>query len=228
MLPGASTNPDIDIMQWQARRKCTKTPISARVDFRINNNWSSYVRVFHDQAKSLDPQDVSGRFFHITINPTNAIFNLQGILGGGAINEFKIGYNAAPSTEGAETQAGFENICDQPDRERRQRRHRRAGLELVARRPGGLVRVNSAGNGRGAPYNPLLAHLRRFAEPGHGHALHEGGRRRPADSDEHRSAGRDHLHLSERDGVSGEHADVGAVFRRPERTEPVPQRAPPG
>ena len=67
--------------------------------------------MFHDQATSLDPQDVSGRFFKITINPTNAIFNLQGILGAGAINEFKFGYNAAPSTEGADTQAGFENIA---------------------------------------------------------------------------------------------------------------------
>jgi hypothetical protein len=85
--------------------------VQRTLDFKINQNWSSYVRVFHDQATSRDPQDVSGRFFKITINPTNAIFNLQGILGHGAINEFKFGYNAAPSTEGADTQAGFENIA---------------------------------------------------------------------------------------------------------------------
>ena len=81
------------------------------MDFKISQNWSSYVRVFHDQATSRDPQDVSGRFFKITINPTNAIFNLQGILGHGAINEFKFGYNSAASTEGADTQPGFENMA---------------------------------------------------------------------------------------------------------------------
>ena len=155
ILPGASTNADVDIVQWQATQEVRENAYSARVDFKISDNWSSYVRVFHDQAASLDPQDVSGRFFKMTINPTNAIFNLQGILGGGAINEFKFGYNAAPSTEGAETQPGFENIVHQPDRATwptpaspaRARPPRSAS-------PGGLVRVNSAGNGRGAPYNP--------------------------------------------------------------------------
>ena len=140
-------------MQWQANQHVEENSFSARVDFKLSNNWSSYVRVFHDQANSLDPQDASGRFFKTTIDPTNAIFNLQGILGSGAINEFKFGYNGAPSTEGAQTQAGFENIALSL-----------AGNTTLASvagatsaglvSPGGLVGVNSQGNGRGAPYNP--------------------------------------------------------------------------
>ena len=153
VLPGASTNPDFDIYQWQANQHVSENAYSLRLDAKISSNWSMYGRVFHDQAESHDPQDASGRFFKATLNPTNGIFNLQGILGN-TINEFKFGYNGAPSTEGADTQAGFENIAISLAGN-----VANAGIagqgsasSLVA--PGGLVRVNSAGNGRGAPYNP--------------------------------------------------------------------------
>ena len=69
----------------------------------MSSNWSAYVRVFHDQGTSDAPDGVSGRHLKITANPSNAVFNLQGILGGGTVNEFKFGYNAAPSTIGATT-----------------------------------------------------------------------------------------------------------------------------
>jgi hypothetical protein len=111
-----------------------------------------YGRVFHDQAEPRSA-GCQRRFFKATLNPTNGVFNLQGILGN-MINEFKFGYNGAPSTEGADTQAGFENIAISLAGN-----VANAGIagqgsasSLVA--PGGLVRVNSAGNGRGAPYNP--------------------------------------------------------------------------
>jgi hypothetical protein len=154
VLPGASTNPDSDIVQWQANQEVSENAFSGRLDLKINNNWSSYIRLFHDQATSRDPQDVSGRFFKITINPTNAIFNLQGILGGGAVNEFKFGYNGAPSTEGADTQAGFENIAFSLQGTVANAGIAGQGAASSWASPGGLVRVNSAGNGRGAPYNP--------------------------------------------------------------------------
>jgi hypothetical protein len=154
LLPGASTNADIDIYQWQANQNVQENSFSARLDFRFNNNWSSYVRVFHDQATSLDPQDVSGRFFRVTINPTNAIYNLQGILGGGAINEFKFGYNSAPSTEGAQTQPGFENFSLSLTGNATLASVAGLGSSSSLASPGGLVGVNSQGNGRGAPYDP--------------------------------------------------------------------------
>jgi hypothetical protein len=154
ILAGASTNPDSDIAQWQATQEVRENAYSARVDFKMGNNWSNYARVFHDQARSLDPQDVSGRLFKITINPTNAIYNLQGILGNGAINEFKFGYNAAPSTEGALTQAGFENISLNLQGSVANAGIAGQGATNSFAAPGGLVRVNSAGNGRGAPYDP--------------------------------------------------------------------------
>jgi Carboxypeptidase regulatory-like domain len=154
LLPGASTDPNVDIMQWQANQRVREHAYSARLDYKINNNWSSYYRVFHDQAESHDPQDVSGRFFKATINPTNMVFNLQGILGSGVINEFKFGYNGAPSTEGADTQPGFEALSISLTGNVANAGIAGQGANSSLASPGGLVRVNSAGNGRAAPYNP--------------------------------------------------------------------------
>ena len=146
------------------------------------------------------PQDVSGRFFNMTINPTNAIFNLQGILGAGMINEFKFGYNGAPSTEDARDAARL-----------REHRHQLAaatsptpaspgqGARRPARpAPGGLVRVNSAGNGRGAPYNPYsLTFADSLSRVAGNHFIKIGADVRLIRMT-HRSAGRDHLHVSQR------------------------------
>ena len=101
ILPGASTNPDFDIAQLQDTQDVTENSFSGRLDFKMNDNWSAYVRVFHDQGTSDRPAGRHRPALHITVNPTNAVFNLQGLLGGGMINEFKFGYNAAPSTDGA-------------------------------------------------------------------------------------------------------------------------------
>jgi hypothetical protein len=176
ILEGASTNPDIDIYQAQLTQEVSENAYGGRVDFRINNAWSSYVRVFHDKAESFNPEDVSGRRFHMKINPTNAIFNLQGILGGGMINEFKFGYNAAPSTEDAETSAIMQGIAISLQGNVANAGIAGQGASTSLAAPGGLVRVNSAGNGRGAPYNPysltLADSLSRFMGT---HAVKIGG-----------------------------------------------------
>jgi len=154
ILPGASTNPDFDIAQLQQSQSVTENSFSGRVDVKLNTNWSAYARVFHDQGTSDAPDGVSGRHLLITANPSNAVFNLQGVLGGGMVNEFKFGYNAAPSTIGATTAPGFEtfniNLSGSVANTGIAGQGASSGLTI----PGGLVRVNSAGNGRGAPYDP--------------------------------------------------------------------------
>jgi Carboxypeptidase regulatory-like domain len=154
ILPGTSPNPDIDFAQLQANQEVTENSVSGRLDLKLNNNWSSYVRVFHDQGTSDAPDGVSGRHLKITANPSNAVFNLQGLLQGGMVNEFKFGYNAAPSTIGATTSAGFENFNINWSGSVANSGIAGQGATSGATIPGGLVRVNSAGNGRGAPYDP--------------------------------------------------------------------------
>src|SRR5262245_3843181 len=97
LLPTASTNPDFDIAQLQEPQRVHEDAFSGRVDFKLSPKWSSYVRVFHDQGESNQPDSVSGRVIRITDNPTNAVFTLQGVLSDTTVNELKVGYNAAPT-----------------------------------------------------------------------------------------------------------------------------------
>ena len=154
ILAGASTDPAFDIAQLQQSQVVTENAFSGRADFKLNANWSAYARVFNDRGTSDAPDGVSGRHLKITANPSNAVLNLQGLLSGGLINEFKFGYNAAPSTIGATTTAGFEafnlNLSGSVANTGIAGQGATSGLTI----PGGLVRVNSAGNGRGAPYDP--------------------------------------------------------------------------
>jgi Carboxypeptidase regulatory-like domain len=154
ILPGASTNADFDIAQLQQSQSVRENSFSGRVDVKLNSNWSAYGRVFADRGTSDAPDGVSGRHLLITANPSNAVFNLLGILSGGTVNEFKFGYNAAPSTIGATTAPGFENFNLNLSGSVANTGIAGQGATSGLTIPGGLVRVNSAGNGRGAPYDP--------------------------------------------------------------------------
>ena len=157
ILAGQSTNPDFDIAQLQTPQQVTETAASARLDFRLSNRWSSYVRVFHDQGVSDAPDSVSGRVVHTEANPSNAVFNLQGVLSDRTTNEFKFGYNAAPTRiagvvpAGASVLAGsIINLTGSVANNGIAGQGSSSGITV----PGGLVRSNSAQNGRAQPYDP--------------------------------------------------------------------------
>ena len=154
VLSGASANPDFDIAQLQTVQRVTENAFSARLDFKASQNWSSYVRVFRDDGTNNEPQGVTGRVFHTTAKPTNAVFNLQGLLGSSLTNEFKFGYNAAKTTEQGIAPSGFENIILNLSGSVANTGIAGQGATSGLAIPGGLVRVNSAGNGRSAPYDP--------------------------------------------------------------------------
>ena len=154
IIQGASANPDLDIAQLQATQRVTENSFSGRFDMRINNTWSAYTRVFHDQGRNTDPQGVTGRAMSMTASPSNAVVNLQGLLGAGMVNELKVGYNAARTTIGAITSSGLENISLNLSGNVAISGIAGQGGSSGLASPGGLVRVNSAGNGRSAPYNP--------------------------------------------------------------------------
>jgi hypothetical protein len=180
ILPGASANPDFDIAQLQDVQDVKEHSFSARVDFRYTQNWSSYVRVFHDQGKSLAPEGVSGRTVEFVANPINAIFNLQGTMGGGLLNEFKVGYNAAPTeTNGiapAVNGIDFGNLAFNLSGSVANTGIAGQGATSGIVVPGGLVRANSATNGRGQPYDPYTISLIDAVSSLHGnHFIKFGG-----------------------------------------------------
>ena len=167
ILPGASANPDFDIAQLQGLQDVKENSFSARVDFQLNSNWSSYVRVFHDQGKSLQPEGVSGRNVRITDNPTNAVFNLQGVDRRTAMqNEFKFGYNAAPTNiigiapvvNGIDFGSLAINLSGSVANTGIAGQGSTSGIVV----PGGLVRANSATNGHAPALRSVLAVVHRL------------------------------------------------------------------
>jgi hypothetical protein len=158
ILPGKSSNADFDIAQLQALQKVRENSFSARLDFKMSNNWSTYFRVFHDKGTSDQPEGVSGRVVHITDNPTNAVFNLQGVISDQTINEFKFGYNSAPSNiigqapiiNGIDFNSLAINLSGSVANTGIAGQGSSSGIVV----PGGLVRANSATNGHAQPYDP--------------------------------------------------------------------------
>ena len=158
LLPGASSNPDFDIYQLQSLEEVRENSFSARLDWRMNSQWTAYGRVFHDSGEQNRPEGVSGRTVNITSKPTNGIFNVAGIFKSGLQNEIKIGYNGpptringvAPTVNGVDFSNLVFNLTGGVANTGIAGQSSSSGIVV----PGGLVRANSATNGRGQPYNP--------------------------------------------------------------------------
>ena len=116
------------------------------------------MRVFHDQGTSDQNEGVSGRVVHITDNPTNAVFNLQGVLSDHSVNEFKFGYNSAPSNIIGQAPIAngidFSKIAINLSGSVANNGIAGQGSTTGLVTPGGLVRANSATNGHAQPYDP--------------------------------------------------------------------------
>jgi hypothetical protein len=183
ILSGQSTNPDFDIAQLQTPAKVQENAYAGRVDFKMTNRWSSYVRVFGDRGISDQPDSVSGRVVHTEAKPRNAVFNLQGILSDRTTNEFKFGYNAAPTqiggvvstVDGVDFSSIIINLTGSVANNGIAGQGANSGITV----PGGLVRSNSAQNGRAQPYDPYtLSFIDSVSSLRGNHYLKAGGEAR--------------------------------------------------
>ncbi len=158
ILPGKSSNPDFDIAQIQTPQVVDEDSFSGRLDLKLNNRWSSYVRVFRDQGTSTQPNNVAGQVIQTIANPTNAVFNLQTVVNDRTTNEFKFGYNAAktkldglaPNVNGIDFSGFILNLSGSVANTGIAGQGASSGITV----PGGLIRANSAQNGRSQPYDP--------------------------------------------------------------------------
>ena len=124
----------------------------------MSPNWSVYTRYYRDSGTNTQPEGVTGRSSYITATPENAVVALQGILSPTVLNELKVGYNAAATTiEGrAPTVNGIDlsqisvNLSGSVANTGIAGQGSSSGIAV----PGGLLRTNSAANGRGTPYRP--------------------------------------------------------------------------
>ena len=160
--PGAVSlrvGPDLfDTVQLQATNRVNENSAALRLDYKVNEKHSMYFRFFRDQGTNLQPDGVTGRQIAIRDVPQNGVIALQSLLSPTLLNEFKIGYNSAltringlaPTVNGVDFANLAFNISGSV-----------AGFALPGQganagvaSPGGLIRANSAQNGRGQPYTP--------------------------------------------------------------------------
>jgi hypothetical protein len=157
---GASLTPGFEILQLQADEKTDEKAFALRLDYQINQLNKVYFRFFRDQGTDIAPEGISGRVVSIEAVPQNGVFGFQSILNstGSLINEFKVGYNgartringSAPTVGGVDFSNLILNISGSVANTGIAGQGTSSGTSI----PGGLVRANSATNGRGQPYTP--------------------------------------------------------------------------
>ncbi len=146
----------------------------------------------------------------------------------GCVNEFKVGYNApkaeirglAPTVDGIDFSALTINLTGSIANTGIAGQSASSGIVV----PGGLVRANSATNGRGLLYDPYSLAVLGRRVVGARQPPDEDRRRGPDDPDGDRPAGRHDLHVPERHRVPGQPAVGHPVCRRHQRPERVQQR----
>src|SRR5436190_22054330 len=160
--PGAvtlRTGPDLfDTVQLQANNIVNEDTESLRMDFKLNQKHSAYFRSFRDQGSNSQPDGVTGRRILIRQVPQNGIVAFQSAVHSNLFNEFKFGYNSALSRINglAPTVAGVDlsnitlNLAGSVAGFALPGQGANAGIAV----PGGLIRANSAQNGRAQPYTP--------------------------------------------------------------------------
>lgn len=159
-IPGVSATTGFDIVQLQTNEKTDERAYAARFDYQLNQLNKLYFRFFRDEGNDIAPEGVSGRVVKIQAVPQNGVAGLQSILrrDGSLINEFKVGYNgartringSAPIVNGLDFTNITLNISGSVANTGIAGQGTSSGISI----PGGLVRANSATNGRGQPYTP--------------------------------------------------------------------------
>lgn len=160
VVPGGSAVTGFDILQLQDNEKTDEKAYAFRLDYQINPLNKAYFRFFRDEGTDIAPEGVSGRVVSIQAVPQNGVLGLQSLLkaDGSLINEFKIGYNGArtringqaPIVNGLDFSTLILNISGSVANTGIAGQGTSSGISI----PGGLVRANSATNGRGQPYTP--------------------------------------------------------------------------
>ncbi len=147
-----------DVAQLQATSRVDENSVAFRFDHKFNDSHSMYLRFFRDQGTNDQPEGVTGRRVLINAVPQNGVVALQSVLRPTLLNEFKFGYNSAytringfaPTIGGIDLSSIAINISGNTANFGIAGQGTSAGTAV----PGGLVRANSATNGRGQPYTP--------------------------------------------------------------------------
>lgn len=150
---GPTQNPDFDVVNVAGRSNLDEYAGTVRFDHNFNDRYRLYARYQRDQGYYFADQNSTLSAYTVTAVPQNAVVNLNQVLSPTVINETKVGLNAVktringipniPLLNGVALQlsgsVALAGIAGQ------------GGTAGIAT-PTGLVRANSATNGRGQPY----------------------------------------------------------------------------
>ena len=156
-VPGSQTA-GFDIVQLQDSAKINEDAYSLRLDYHANDSNNLYFRFFRDNGTDTSPEGVSGRVVKIVAEPQNGVLGWSSVINQNLLNDFRIGYNGArtringqaPTVNGLDFSALTLNISGSVAISGIAGQGTSSGISI----PGGLVRANSATNGRGQPYTP--------------------------------------------------------------------------
>ena len=151
-----TSNPDLDLAQRSGSSAIDEYFGSFRLDHRINDKLTQYLRYNRDQGYLTQPLDVTGSGQMVTGVPQTVVYTLNQILRPTVVNETKLGFNASktrisgftPLIPGVDTSAfavSFTGTVAIPGIGGQ-------GSSAGAASLGNLVRGNSSQNGRGQPY----------------------------------------------------------------------------
>src|SRR4030095_354842 len=152
---GTGTNV-FDIAQLQAKAVLDERALALRIDHQLTPMQRLYFRFFRDDGTIDQPEGVTGRRVRLVANPQNGVAGWQSAFGSSLLNEFKVGYNSvfsrtngvAPTINGIDMSKLTINLSGNTASFSIPGQGTSAGVAS----PGGLVRANSATNGRGQPY----------------------------------------------------------------------------
>ncbi len=153
-----AVTPGFDIVQLQDSAKINEDAFSVRFDYQANKSNNVYLRFFRDNGADSSPEGVSGRVVQIQAQPQNGVIGWQSVINQDLLNDFRFGYNGArtringqaPTVNGIDFSAITLNISGSVAISGIAGQGSSSGISI----PGGLVRANSATNGRGQPYTP--------------------------------------------------------------------------
>jgi len=173
-----------DVAQLQGNSSVNETSYAFRFDHTFNQKHSMYFRYFRDKGENFQPEGVSGRNLNFLAVPQNGVIALQSVLKQNLVNELKFGYNGAftrtngiaRSVPGVDLSAAAINISGNTANFAIAGQGTSAGTS----NPGGLIRANSATNGRGQPYTAYsLSYIDNLSWTRGNHLLKFGGEIRP-------------------------------------------------
>jgi hypothetical protein len=152
---GSGTNV-FDIAQLQAKAILDERALALRIDHQLTPMQKLYFRFFRDDGTINQPEGVTGRRVNLVANPQNGVAGWQSAFGANVLNDFKVGYNGvftrtnglAPTINGIDLSKITINLSGNTANFSIPGQGTSAGVAS----PGGLVRANSATNGRGQPY----------------------------------------------------------------------------